>query len=77
MFMPKRFLIFLLVAGLSCDHGRPEDDRVLEEYERQLNKETEKLIDAAYARLQEDCDSLMTHQVPLMVDSILHKTDSL
>lgn len=49
----------------------PDVHDELDAYERQLNIDTEKRIDAAYADIQQRCDSLMMVKVPFMVDSII------
>ena len=60
----------MAVCGwLGCRSTESSD---LELFEQQLNLDTEKEIDAAYASIQQRCDSLMRFQVPKQVDSIIH-----
>jgi len=67
----KGFLILSLIALHSCAQRTDADEEALEAFQRQLDIETEKRIDAAYVSMQKRCDSLMRYQVPLMVDSII------
>lgn len=67
----KGFIILTFLALQACTQRDNADELALEAYQRQLDIETEKRIDAAYRLMQNRCDSLMQHKVPQMVDSII------
>ena len=67
----KGFLILFLIALQSCGQRAEADEEALETFQRQLDIETEKRIDAAYVLMQKRCDSLIQYQVPLIADSII------
>jgi len=58
--------IFFLVL-LGCNPV--DEEKELEAYEQQLNKEAEKTIDAAYMVIKQRCDSLLK-QKKILNDSI-------
>jgi hypothetical protein len=72
--MIKVTLMFMLIFPVGCHSNDAEDD--LDQFEQQLNKDAEKRLDAAYINITKHCDSLLTFELPLKVDSIL-KTDTL
>lgn len=69
----KTLLILISFGWLGC---RSTDSASLEAFEQQLNTDTEKEIDAAYAAIQHRCDSLMQFYVPEQVDSIIQAETS-
>lgn len=69
----KTLLILISFSWLSC---RSTNSDNLEAFEQQLNIDTEKEIDAAYAAIQQRCDSLMQFEVPKQVDSIIQAETS-
>ncbi|MEO8772014.1 MAG: hypothetical protein ABI402_18090 [Ferruginibacter sp.] len=64
----------MLFFLLGCHSNQDAVD--LDQFEQQLNKDAEKRLDAAYSSITKHCDSLLTYELPLKVDSIL-KTDTL
>ena len=64
----------MLFFLFSCHSNHAEEE--LDQFEQQLNKDAEKKLDAAYTDITKHCDSVLTYELPLKVDSIL-KTDSL
>lgn len=60
-----------MLALQACVQRADADEQALEAFQRQLDIETEKRIDAAYRLMQNRCDSLMQHKVPQMVDSMI------
>jgi len=67
--MLKVTLKFVVIILLGCN---PVDkEKELEEYELQLNKEEESIIDAAYVTIQLHCDSLIKQKMAMITDSIL------
>lgn len=67
----KGFIILTMLALQACVQRADADEQALEAFQRQLDIETEKRIDAAYRLMQNRCDSLMQHKVPQMVDSMI------
>ena len=70
--MLKGSLKILLVLLVSCDPGK--EQRELEAYEQHLNTEAEKIIDAAYISIKQECDSLVSLNVKRVMDSIAYTT---
>ena len=69
MFKVTLIFSFFLLSG--CEPSTQNQE--LEKFELELNTDSEKRLDAAYAEIQRECDSLMTHEVPRRVDSILQQ----
>ena len=59
--------MFLLTAG--CNGTDAKEDAL--SLQRIQDSVSEARIDSAYAAIKDRCDTLMVHQVPIMVDSLL------
>lgn len=69
--MHKIIPIFVFASALcSCSGMSNRDEEELEQFERQLNIDTEARIDAAYQLISQECDSLLIHRVPKDADSL-------
>jgi hypothetical protein len=71
--MLKVTLKFSIYYAIILFSGCTEGERPLTELEIQHIKDSvsEARIDSAYAAIKSQCDTLMVHQVPQMVDSLL------
>jgi hypothetical protein len=58
-----------IVIFSGCSEG--EKPATVQEMQRIKDSISEARIDSAYARIKDRCDTLMVHQVPQMVDSLL------
>jgi hypothetical protein len=67
--MTQKSLVALLLLLAGC-HNPHDQELYQQQFRRRVDAAAEARIDSAYAAIQQRCDSLMQHQVPLAADSL-------
>jgi hypothetical protein len=67
------FVIIFVITCLSCKQA--DNTEVQLAYQQTIDSIASKTIDSAYVAINRKCDSMETHSVPILVDSLV-KLDS-